>query len=133
MGQPTSLLLKQSPLVSHLPLYDIAHIKGVAVFLSQIETRAQGTAHNSLSQLADCLNDTDIMLFPAGVPRKPGMVRDDLINKSASILAQLTHACALHRPKAIIHIITNPVNSTAPIAAEMPKRTAVTAHTDCLA
>lgn len=53
------------------------------------------------------------------------MTRDDLFNTNASIVAQLTHACALHCPKAMICIITNPVNSTVPIAAEMLKKNGV--------
>lgn len=40
IGQPLSLLLKNSPLVSRLSLYDIAHTPGVAADLSHIETRA---------------------------------------------------------------------------------------------
>ena len=40
IGQPLSLLLKNSPLVSKLSLYDIAHTPGVAADLSHIETRA---------------------------------------------------------------------------------------------
>lgn len=40
IGQPLSLLLKNSPLVSRLTLYDIAHTPGVAADLSHIETRA---------------------------------------------------------------------------------------------
>jgi hypothetical protein len=49
IGQPLSLLLKNSPLVSRLTLYDIAHTPGVAADLSHIETRAKvkgtGYAH----------------------------------------------------------------------------------------
>lgn len=41
IGQPLSLLLKNSPLVSQLNLYDIAHTPGVAADLSHIETRAE--------------------------------------------------------------------------------------------
>lgn len=43
IGQPLSLLLKNSPLVSELCLYDIAHTPGVAADLSHIETRAKVT------------------------------------------------------------------------------------------
>ena len=72
IGQPLSLLLKQSPLVSHLALFDIAHTPGVAADLSHIETRAKVTGHIGDEQLADCVKDADVVLIPAGVPRKPG-------------------------------------------------------------
>ncbi|KAF5395445.1 Mitochondrial malate dehydrogenase 2 [Paragonimus heterotremus] len=53
------------------------------------------------------------------------MTRDDLFKTNASIVANLVHACALNCPKAMICIITNPVNSTVPIAAEILKRNGV--------
>lgn len=50
IGQPLSLLLKNSPLVSRLTLYDIAHTPGVAADLSHIETKAvvKGTGRVTL-------------------------------------------------------------------------------------
>lgn len=41
IGQPLSLLIKMSPLVSHLHLYDIANVKGVVADLSHCNTPAQ--------------------------------------------------------------------------------------------
>ncbi|CAL1534492.1 unnamed protein product [Lymnaea stagnalis] len=125
IGQPLSLLLKQSPLISHLALYDIAHTPGVAADLSHIETRPKVTGHLGSEQLAECVKGAALVLIPAGVPRKPGMTRDDLFNTNASIVANLIDACAKNCPKAMIGIITNPVNSTVPIAAEVLKKRGV--------
>ena len=50
------------------------------------------------------------------------MTRDDLFNTNASIVRDLADACAQHCPKAIICIISNPVNSTVPIASEVFKK-----------
>lgn len=50
------------------------------------------------------------------------MTRDDLFNTNASIVAQIAHTCGSVCPKAVLCIITNPVNSTVPIAAEILKR-----------
>jgi len=125
IGQPLSLLLKQSPLISHLALFDIAHTPGVAADLSHIETRAKVTGHIGDDQLADCVKDADVVLIPAGVPRKPGMTRDDLFNTNASIVANLAKACAENCPKAMVGIITNPVNSTVPIFSEVMKKCGV--------
>jgi lactate/malate dehydrogenase, NAD binding domain len=58
----------------------------------------------------------------AGVPRKPGMTRDDLFNINAGIVATLCEGIARHCPDAWVAIISNPVNSTVPIAAEVFKR-----------
>lgn len=122
IGQPLSLLLKNSPLVDKLALYDIAHTPGVAADLSHIETRAKVAGYLGPEQLPDTLKDCEVVVIPAGVPRKPGMTRDDLFNTNATIVATLTEACAKHCPEAMICIISNPVNSTIPITSEVFKK-----------
>ncbi len=64
-------------------------------------------------------------MIPAGMPRKPGMTRDDLFNSNASIIRDLAKAAAKVAPKARIGIIANPVNSTVPIFAEVFKAAGV--------
>merc|ERR1712088_1099866 len=64
----------------------------------------------------------EIVVIPAGVPRKPGMTRDDLFNTNASIVAKLAQAAAEVCPDACLAIISNPVNSTVPIASEIFKK-----------
>ena len=65
------------------------------------------------------------MVIPAGVPRKPGMTRDDLFNINAGIVKTLCTAAAKYCPNAIITIISNPVNSTVPICVEVLKAAGV--------
>ncbi|KAJ1547273.1 malate DEHYDROGENASE, NAD-dependent, partial [Cladochytrium tenue] len=85
IGQPLSLLLKANPLVSHLSLYDIVNTPGVAADLSHINTPSKVTGHKGPEQLAEALTGASIVVIPAGVPRKPGMTRDDLFNINAGI------------------------------------------------
>ncbi|TRY98676.1 hypothetical protein DNTS_033430 [Danionella cerebrum] len=122
IGQPLSLLLKNSPLVSELSLYDIAHTPGVAADLSHIETRANVKGYTGADQVGEALTGCEVVVIPAGVPRKPGMTRDDLFNTNATIVATLADACARHCPQAMICIIANPVNSTIPITSEVLKK-----------
>lgn len=82
----------------------------------------QVTGHKGPGELAAAVKDADVVVIPAGVPRKPGMTRDDLFNTNASIVATLADACAKNCPKAHLLIISNPVNSTVPIAAEILKK-----------
>ena len=72
IGQPLSLLLKLSPLISDLSLYDIQHTKGVGADLSHIETRPKVKAYVGKDELAHALTGMDLVVIPAGVPRKPG-------------------------------------------------------------
>lgn len=117
-----SLLLKLNPAVTQLHLYDIVHTPGVAADLSHCETRSKVVGFVGNDQLKASLEGMEIVVIPAGVPRKPGMTRDDLFNTNASIVATLAKAAAEVCPNAILAIISNPVNSTVPIACEMFKR-----------
>ena len=80
IGQPLSLLLKMSPFVSKLTLYDIAHTPGVAADLSHISTRAQVKGFIGADQLHACLEGAEVVVIPAGVPRKPGRLDNIRIN-----------------------------------------------------
>merc|ERR1711936_61249 len=125
IGQPLSMLLKLNPGVTKLALYDIVHTPGVAADLSHIETKAVTTGFVGDEQLEDSLVGAEIVVIPAGVPRKPGMTRDDLFNTNASIVAKLATAAAEVCPEAMLAIISNPVNSTVPIASEVFKKAGV--------
>ncbi|KAL4927286.1 malate dehydrogenase [Aspergillus undulatus] len=126
IGQPLSLLLKLNPRVSELALYDIKGGPGVAADLSHINTNSTVSGYQpSESGLNDALKGSEIVLIPAGVPRKPGMTRDDLFNTNASIVRDLAKAAAKASPEANILVISNPVNSTVPIVSEVFKAAGV--------
>lgn len=119
IGQPLSLLAKLNTDVTALSLYDVVPgIKGVACDLSHIPTPAAVTPYTG-DQLGAALKDADIVLIPAGVPRKPGMTRDDLLNVNAKILGGIAKEVALNAPKALVGVITNPVNSMVPMFVEI--------------
>ncbi|KAF8061336.1 malate dehydrogenase [Scenedesmus sp. PABB004] len=122
IGQPLALLLKGSPLIGELSLYDVANTAGVAADLSHISTAPRVRGYTGQAQLLDALRGCQLVVIPAGVPRKPGMTRDDLFNINAGIVATLCEAIAAACPDAWVAIISNPVNSTVPIAAEVFKR-----------
>jgi len=122
IGQPLSLLLKLNPNITHLSLYDIVNTPGVAADLSHINTSALITGHVGPDQLEAAIVDANVVVIPAGIPRKPGMTRDDLFNKNAGIIRDLAVAVAKYAPKAFVLIISNPVNSTVPIVVEIFKK-----------
>ncbi|MCJ1400352.1 Malate dehydrogenase, cytoplasmic [Xylographa trunciseda] len=122
IGQPLSLLMKLNPRVTELALYDIKGGPGVAADISHINTKSKVTGYQpGAAGLKEALTGAEIVLIPAGVPRKPGMSRDDLFNTNASIVRDLAKAAADSAPNANILVISNPVNSTVPICAEVFK------------
>ncbi|GJE92943.1 NAD-malate dehydrogenase [Phanerochaete sordida] len=123
IGQPLSLLLKANPAVTELGLYDIVNTPGVAADLSHISTPAKVVGYLPPDDgLAKTLKGADIVVIPAGVPRKPGMTRDDLFKINAGIVRDLATGIAKAAPKAFVLVISNPVNSTVPIVAEVFKQ-----------
>ncbi|KAG2452798.1 hypothetical protein HYH02_003027 [Chlamydomonas schloesseri] len=124
IGQPLSMLMKMNSQVSSLSLYDIAGTPGVAADISHVNTKAQVKGYDK-DGLAEALRGCDLVIIPAGVPRKPGMTRDDLFKINAGIVRDLITAVGQHCPGAILNIISNPVNSTVPIAAEQLKKMGV--------
>ncbi|CAH2353491.1 malate dehydrogenase, cytoplasmic [[Candida] railenensis] len=130
IGQPLSLLVKLHPAVKQLSLFDVVNVPGVGADLSHICSDSQTTTHLPSSRedktaLASALKGSDLVIIPAGVPRKPGMTRDDLFNINAGIVKGLAEGIAENCPKAFVLIISNPVNSTVPIVAETLKKAGV--------
>ncbi|KAG0229153.1 hypothetical protein BGW42_001768 [Actinomortierella wolfii] len=125
IGQPLSLILKNSDLITHLALYDIVNAAGVAADLSHINTPATVSGHTGPETLPEALRGAHTVVIPAGVPRKPGMTRDDLFKINAGIVRDLAQACVKYCPKAFILVISNPVNSTVPIVCEVFKKAGV--------
>ncbi|PIA13934.1 malate dehydrogenase [Coemansia reversa NRRL 1564] len=121
IGQPLSLLLKLNTSVTKLHLYDIVNVPGVAADISHVATNSEVKSFLGPKQLADAVTGIDLAVIPAGVPRKPGMTRDDLFKINAGIVKTLVEAIAENSPRAFIAVISNPVNSTVPIAAEVLK------------
>ncbi|OWB74521.1 hypothetical protein B5S31_g4321 [[Candida] boidinii] len=126
IGQPLSLMLKLNPYIDELSLYDVVNVPGVGTDLGHIDTDTKVSFHLPADEnnrgLELALHNSDIVIIPAGVPRKPGMTRDDLFKINAGICKQLAEGIAQFCPNAITLVISNPVNSTVPIFAEVFKK-----------
>jgi malate dehydrogenase len=140
IGQPMSMLLTLDPNVSHVAVFDLVGAPGVAADLGHIDVPAKVTGHGmSLKQFTgddaidnqdayqaaafdEALKDCDVVVIPAGVPRKPGMTRQDLFSVNANLNKNFAEAVAKNCPNAMVAIISNPVNSTVPIFAETLKK-----------
>merc|ERR1719352_2258833 len=134
IGQPLAMLCKLSPNIDEVACYDVVGTPGVAADLSHCPTKAKVTGNlpavgtwppSGNSGLQAALTGADVVIIPAGVPRKPGMTRDDLFNTNAGIVKTLVEGVAEYCPDAVIGVISNPVNSTVPIAAEVLKKAGV--------
>merc|ERR1712187_245785 len=95
---------------------------------SHLEKRVKVSAYTltkddkPVDKLGECLTGCDLVLVPAGLPRKPGMTRADLLGINAGIAKGIVEACAKYCPNAILALIVNPVNSVVPAMCELYKK-----------
>ena len=127
IGQTLALLLKlRLPVGTELALYDISPVTpGVAVDLSHIATSVKAIGYAGEENLAAALKDAHMVLVTAGVARKPGMTRADLFNINGNIIKNLIEKVADVCPNACIGIVSNPVNTLVPLAAEVLRKKGV--------
>lgn len=59
---------------------------------------------------------SDVVIITAGLPRKPGMSRDDLLKTNSDIVGSVTEEIAKHSPDAVIIIVSNPLDAMAQVA-----------------
>jgi malate dehydrogenase len=112
VGATVADTLAQKDIVKEIVLIDIVDglPQGKALDIQQaapihlFDTRVTGT--NDYAETAD----SDICVITAGLPRKPGMSRDDLLSKNADIVRSVTEQFVAHSPNAIIIVVSNPLD-----------------------
>jgi len=132
IGQPLCMLMAMNDNVRELCVYDLdiamVPAAGVAADLSHIEKKAKVSSYTltkddrAVEKLGECLTGCDLVIVPAGLPRKPGMTRADLLGINAGIAKGIVEACGKHCPNAIVALIVNPVNSIVPAMCELYKK-----------
>jgi malate dehydrogenase len=73
--------------------------------INQYDSRTVGST-NDYSKTAN----SDVVVITSGLPRKPGMTRDDLIETNAGIVKSVTESVVKHSPNAIIIVVSNPLD-----------------------
>ncbi|MDR3136306.1 MAG: malate dehydrogenase [Coriobacteriales bacterium] len=94
---------------------------GKALDLMHMRASEQFGPRVTGSSSYEAAQDSDIVVITAGVARKPGMTREELINVNAGIVASvLTHALAV-APQAVYILVTNPLDVMTNLAARLTK------------
>ena len=90
--------------------------QGKALDLTEAAAIEKHDCHLTGTNGYDETADSDIVIITAGIPRKPGMSRDDLISTNAGIVRNVTQEVASHSPEAIIIIVSNPLDAMCHVA-----------------
>ncbi len=114
IGGNLALLAAQKEL-GDVMLYDIPNaegmIKGKALDITQLRTHGGYDVNiNASSNPAD-LADSDVIIITAGVPRKPGMDREDLLSINVKIISDVAKNVKKYAPNAFVIVLSNPLDA----------------------
>ena len=131
-GSTTAQRLAEYDVFETVVLTDIIEGKpeGLALDMNQsrpiegFETKVVGVTTGTDGSGYEQTADSDIVVITAGLPRKPGMSRMDLIETNAKIVRQVAENVAKFSPEAVVIVVSNPLDemtALAQIATGFPK------------
>ena len=92
--------------------------QGKALDLSEAAPIEKHDAHLTGANTYEPTAGSDIVIITAGIPRKPGMSRDDLLTTNAGIVKKVTQEVASRSPQAVLIIVSNPLDAMCHVALE---------------
>ena len=92
--------------------------QGKTLDLAQAAPVEKHDAHLLGANTYDATAGSHIVIITAGIPRKPGMSRDDLLSTNAGIVKKVTQEVASRSPQAILIIVSNPLDAMCHVAYE---------------
>lgn len=92
--------------------------QGKALDLAEAAPIEKHDAHLTGTNSYEPSANSDIAIITAGIPRKPGMSRDDLLATNRSIIKSVTKEIVKHSPHAILIIVSNPLDAMCHVAKE---------------
>jgi malate dehydrogenase len=123
-GSTTALRLAQYNIFETVVLTDIVEGKseGLALDMNQsrpiegFETKIIGATTTAEGAGYEATANSDVVIITAGLPRKPGMSRMDLIGVNAGIVRGVAENIAKHSPNAVIIVVSNPLDEMTALA-----------------
>ncbi len=120
-GSTTAQRIAEWDIVDEVVMTDIVEglPQGLALDMNQsrpvMRYRTLVTGTNDYADTAD----SDVVVITAGLPRKPGMSRMDLLEVNAGIVKSVVEEIVRHSPNAVIIVVTNPLDQMTTLAAEV--------------
>ena len=112
IGGTLAHLIGLKELVNEVVLFDVASgiAKGKALDIAQSSSVDGFNVKFSGTDNYENIKDSDVIIITAGVPRKPGMSRDDLLGINLKIIKQVAEGIKVNAPNAFVICITNPLD-----------------------
>jgi malate dehydrogenase len=93
--------------------------QGKALDLTEAAPVEKHDAHIIGTNSYEDTKDSDIVVITAGVPRKPGMSRDDLLSINRKIISSVTEQVVKYSPNAILIVVSNPLDAMCHVAHDV--------------
>ena len=93
--------------------------QGKALDLTEAAPVEKHDAHIIGTNSYEDTKDSDIVVITAGVPRKPGMSRDDLLSVNKKIISSVTEQVVKYSPNAILIVVSNPLDAMCHVAHDV--------------
>ena len=131
-GSTTAMRLAEYDIFETVVITDVVDGKaeGLALDMNQsrpiekFETKIIGQTTTADGSGYEAIKGSNIVVITAGLPRKPGMSRMDLIETNAKIVRQVSENVAKHAPDAVVIVVSNPLDemtALAQLATGFPK------------
>jgi malate dehydrogenase len=95
--------------------------QGKSLDLAQAAPIEKHDAHLTGTNTYDATVGSDVVIITAGIPRKPGMSRDDLLSTNAGIVKKVTEEVASRSPQAVLILVSNPLDAMCHVAFDASK------------
>jgi malate dehydrogenase len=126
-GSTTAQRLAEYDIFDEVVLTDIIEGKpeGLALDMNQsrpiegFETRVTGQTTGTAGEGYEAMAGSSIVIITAGLPRKPGMSRMDLIGVNAKIVRSVAENVVKHAPDAVVIVVSNPLDEMTALAAKV--------------
>src|SRR6266576_139491 len=126
-GSTTAQRLAEYDIFEEVVLTDIVEGKpeGLALDMNQsrpvegFETKVTGQTTGQAGEGYEVIGGSDIVIVTAGLPRKPGMSRMDLIETNAKIVRSVVENVAKYAPDAVLIVVSNPLDEMTALAAKV--------------
>jgi malate dehydrogenase len=93
--------------------------QGKALDLSQAQPIERSDVHIQGSNSYEITANSDIVIITAGIPRKPGMSRDDLLNTNYKIMKDVVAKVVSYSPECFLIVVSNPLDAMAQAAYKL--------------
>lgn len=113
VGETTAQILAEEELCREIALLDVREgvPEGIALDILQMAPFFEFDCVISGSNDPQILRDSELVIVTAGLPRKPGMSRSDVLEANVGIIDRVTDQIMRYAPNAIVLMVSNPVDA----------------------